>query len=56
MFDLEKDSEADAKTAISFAPAAIAASNPCKTLDSLVQITSSSSGCNDVRTYSEVRG
>jgi hypothetical protein len=29
MFDLEKDSEADAKTAISFAPAATAASNPC---------------------------
>jgi len=30
MFDLEKDSEADAKTAISFAPAATAASNPCE--------------------------
>lgn len=30
MLDLEKDSDADAKTAISFAPAAMAASNPCK--------------------------
>ena len=30
MFDLEKDSEADAKTAVSFAPAATAASNPCE--------------------------
>jgi hypothetical protein len=29
-FDFEKDSEADAKTATSFAPAAIAASNPWK--------------------------
>jgi len=28
MFDLEKDSEADANTATSFAPAATAASNP----------------------------
>jgi hypothetical protein len=30
MFDFEKDSEADAKTATSLAPAATAASNPYK--------------------------
>jgi hypothetical protein len=30
MFDFEKDSEADAKTATSLAPAAIAASKPCE--------------------------
>lgn len=29
MFDFENDSEADAKTATSLAPAAIAASKPC---------------------------
>jgi hypothetical protein len=32
MFDFEKDSEADAKTAMSLAPAAIAASKPCQKL------------------------
>lgn len=38
MFDFEKDSEADAKTAISFAPAATAASKPYQKIQIITNI------------------